>query len=879
MASVGGVNSSNANSIYGNRNVISGLASGMDTESMIMKSVSGIQAKIASLQQKQTKVSWKQTAFQDVTDKLVQFSRKYSSYNSSTNLLSSSFFNRSVNTTASGKYADMVSATGRSSSSIEINGVSQLAESSRYQINTGGVLDTGKGYIEAGKAFDIMDKQHSSNLEGDITLSYGTASVSLKFTQEDLKSLSNTPEKPDLVDANGLVTTKGMAELINKKLDEQKITVGADTDKASKFIEAEVGADGNLSFKNVLGKTNGGNDGGHALYIQSMSGTIATTLSDTKTGKDENNATLLMKDKTLAKETPASELLADKTLTFTLDGMTKKITLPNKEDLAKLTSNADFAALLDEKLDSAFGANKINTSFTADGKLHFDIAKGSTMSLTSDAADALGMKKLETSYLNTSKTMSDLLGDDGLKELGGYHIKVAAEDIVEQKDGKSYKDKQGNLVDKDGYRLDKEGKEKAVFYDLNVNGKKIGTYTKDTALETVMLDVNSNSEAGVSLTYSKLTNQFVFTAKNSGEGYSVELEDTITPDTADTTKEYVDSTKTASLSSALFGKFEGADRDPTNKLTAGKDAQVNITVNGSNMTIKRSGNTFDVDGLSVTVKGLFNNETKADGSSGFVFADDAGLVNTANIKDQTQFSTKADADKIVGAIKDMVKDYNEMVTGLREAYNTLPAEKSNGSRYEPLTESDKEGMTESAIEAYEKNAKQGLLFGDSDLSALYSKLTSALSPSGADGGVLRSIGISTEYSKGLTTITLDETKLREMLSNNPDAVTNAFTKVKGEGSATNGLMTTLKSTLDAYAAVEGKKGVLITKAGSKYSVTNLMDNPLKTELENYDKQISTWQDKLSDKIDFYTRQYSRLEQLTAQMNSQSNSIYSMMGGQ
>ena len=54
---------------------------------------------------------------------------------------------------------------------------------------------------------------------------------------------------------------------------------------------------------------------------------------------------------------------------------------------------------------------------------------------------------------------------------------------------------------------------------MKINGVEIGTYTKDTALETVINGINSNTEAGVNVSYSKLTNQFVFTAKETGDVY------------------------------------------------------------------------------------------------------------------------------------------------------------------------------------------------------------------------------------------------------------------------------------------------------------------------------------------------------------------------
>ena len=127
MASVSGVTSSNSNSIYGNRNVLSGLATGMDTESMIQNAVSGYKTKISSLQQKQTRVTWKQEAMRSVSTPMIKFAQKYTSYSSSTNLLSSSFFSKAVTTTTNGANASKVSATGKTSSDVPVSYTHLLA--------------------------------------------------------------------------------------------------------------------------------------------------------------------------------------------------------------------------------------------------------------------------------------------------------------------------------------------------------------------------------------------------------------------------------------------------------------------------------------------------------------------------------------------------------------------------------------------------------------------------------------------------------------------------------------------------------------------------------------------------------------------------------
>ena len=60
--------SGSLSSIYGNRNVLSGLASGMDTETMIENAVSGIKLKIQNLVKKRTKVEWQQEAYRSIIE-------------------------------------------------------------------------------------------------------------------------------------------------------------------------------------------------------------------------------------------------------------------------------------------------------------------------------------------------------------------------------------------------------------------------------------------------------------------------------------------------------------------------------------------------------------------------------------------------------------------------------------------------------------------------------------------------------------------------------------------------------------------------------------------------------------------------------------------
>ena len=834
MASVNGVSGNNMNALYGSRNVMSGLASGLDTESMIENSIAGFRLKISTLQQKQTKLEWKQAAYRSLTDKMVQFSQKYTSYTSATNLLSPSFFNRAVLTTSNGANAAKVSASGRTSSTVSINGVAQLASASRYEVAKGqGILSSVENMV-SGQRF--IQANSSIQLDGNVPVSTVSGSLSLRYGNQDI-TLN--------LDSTVYESVEDFAAAINEQLKKENISfTGGSSTTADQAISVTV-EDGKIVF--------GDKKGNNEVYISGLSGSLGRTFQGISLSGETKVNELDFTDKDLHTEKPRLELLADKEMTFTLNGVKKTIKLPPLETLEGMDAE-QFTDHLNTELEKAFGAGRIivgGASATPgmDLQLSFTVDSNSTLTMTSDANIALGLEHTSSSYLNTSRTLGDLLGSaTGID----WNEELLAVGKVTQKGSGSeatFWDAQGNRVAKrDGedtyYRVDTDGTTRLTGYNLSINGVLIGGYTKDTALETVLLDINNNVEAGVSVNYSSMSNQFVFTSKETGSAYSIK-EDSIGND---------------ALGKALFGEFN------SDKYTEGKDAIVSVNVNGSPLTITRSTNTFDVDGLSVTVNGTFNG-TMTGGTATFDPTDDP-----------VTFTTKADADKIVDAIKSMVQDYNTMITELREAFRTMPAQKANGSKYEPLTDSDLESMSETAIKNYEEKAKEGLLFGDQDLSAMYDQLVRALTPGGADGAALRNMGIGTGYAQGLTTIELDETKLREALASNPDGVRDAFSKTAGNGSSTNGIMANLQSTLRTYSSTEGSKGILINKAGSKYSATSLLQNYLKDEIDSYETQINKWQDKMSTKVDYYTRQFTRLEKLINEMNAQSSSLMNLMGG-
>lgn len=862
MASISSLmgSSSSSSSIYGSRNsnIISGLASGLDTESMIEGMLEGYKQKITGLQQNRQSLLWQQQAYQSISDKLVEFSRKYMSYTSSTNLLSSSFFNNAVLTTTGGKFADMISATGKTSSDITIDAVAQLATAARYTSSASGLVSP-DGKLTAKGEIHMETDTTLSTLKGSMTISYGNKDVTIDFSDTEFFDPSG--------DGTGNVSAENFKDAIVKKLSEEKITLSSGEQKAaSELINVQVSADGTISFSDKTG-------GGNTVKISSASGQLKNSLG--LTGDDLGSSFKIEESQSYTNVVEAPEALKGKSITVTLNGTKKTISLDDiikGENGGYVQSNDEFKKNLQSALDKAFGTGKVEVGLDGD-KLTFKAQQNSTLAVSSDTGKILGFEDGLTSYVNTNKTLGQLgsfNADTGTLTFGGgtplqgvLMEKVPKDQWVEQSDG-TYTDSEGNKLDDEGYRLSKDGK-RLYEFSLTINGKEVGKFTQDTALETVMNAINSDTDAGVNVSYSNLTNQFVFTAKETGEGGRIEL----------------GNGKGDDLATALFGKVDTEDE---NTYSAGQDAIFKATVNGSTMYLSRSSNTFDMDGMSVTLKGTFNNTDRGTDADPIKSSDLTGMTSANESKmfekgESVTFTSKSDTDTIVDAIKQMVEDYNKIVTEVKGAYSDMPLQQTNGSRYEPLTEDQKADMSESEIEAYEEKAKTGILFGDNDLSSLYNALRSAIAPGGNDGSFLRSIGIKTSYSEGLTTIELDETALREALETNPDQVKEVFTKSKDNGASSDGLMTSIQKVTNRYAATTGAtKGILIEKAGSKYSPTAALDNTLLDQMNEIDDQIETWQNKMSDKVDYYTNKFTQLEMLIQQMNSQSSTLSGLMGG-
>ena len=570
---VSGVSSSR--SIYGNRNVITGLASGMDTESMIENAISAYKNKISALSQKRTKTEWKQDAYRSMISKMSSFLSKYTSYRSANNLMSTSFFDQAVKTVSKGANKDLVSAVGRASSDIRIDRVRQLATAATYKLSgtaldgTTAAFGQDKVSASASGTLDLDKEIDISKLNGSLTLAYGGANAQSYLTV-------NFDETKTYANADELVAE------INKQLEGQSVSIGTKTytgkELLNNVVKAEVGADGKITFADP--KKNG-------VYVSGATGSVQEQLlggSEPSTEAGKQIKSLTLADGALDTEKMSTlEYLSTRgaSMEITLDGKTKTIKLPGEDAVKGLTGadrDAAYVKAFQKSIDDAFGKGKLTVSdANGDGngiQFQFDAPKGSTFAIGSTKGEILGFGESDrvTSYLNTGKTLGELMKGKDFSTFEKAYVL----------------DSKGNKTNK--LATDANGKQ---LYSFKVNGKEVGQFNEDTALSTVFNAMNSNSDSEVKVGYSKLTNELTFTAKDTGAASKIDFGDD------------------KSMAAALFGKVDTSAAG----YSAGQDAIFEASINGTSLgEITRSSNDVEMDGMTISLKGTFGYQTDEDGN-------------------------------------------------------------------------------------------------------------------------------------------------------------------------------------------------------------------------------------------------------------------------
>lgn len=255
--------------------------------------------------------------------------------------------------------------------------------------------------------------------------------------------------------------------------------------------------------------------------------------------------------------------------------------------------------------------------------------------------------------------------------------------------------------------------------------------------------------------------------------------------------------------------------------------------------------------------------------------------DTTTVPAVTLTST-TNVDEMITRIEEFVNTYNGLIKDL-----TAQTKETKYRDYPPLTNEQKEGMSESEIKLWEEKAKSGLLRNDalmreglSNMRSLVYQSHPALKDSKYNS--LYSIGITTtkNYNDG-GTLEIDKDKLRKALEEDPDAVEKLFknsdgkekdiVEVQENGQTvkkevdTRGFLYNLRSSMRTFELSIEKKAGRSTMTDSQYIIgKNLVDT---------DKRIDTWKLKLENIESRYWKQFTAMEQAINKANSQA-SIFS-----
>lgn len=370
--------------------------------------------------------------------------------------------------------------------------------------------------------------------------------------------------------------------------------------------------------------------------------------------------------------------------------------------------------------------------------------------------------------------------------------------------------------------------------NFTVNGAKIDNITADTTVDGLLTAINNNKDAGVTATYLGSANKFVLSSNEKGKGREISLG--------------ADPDKKDDAANLIFGGDKKESHD-------GTDGEMSILYNGVQTTITSSSNTFSIDGLDIRATNTFN-------------------TGSATAEGGVSFTASADTEKVTETVKKFIEAYNAMIDEVRTQATTRP-----DSNYKPLTEDQKNEMNENSIKNWENKAKEGILFNSSalkDLDNATQGIFSSMMMNGVSYDDLEKIGISfsDDYTAG-GKIVFDEEKFKTAMDSDPEKVSDLFT-------GTHGIVNTIDSTLSTYATRYASKngnsyGVLIEEAGSEKLSLTLTNNSIYKELKDMQETITNLQSQLSTEQDRYISQFTQMERLINQMNSQS-SYLSQLGG-
>ncbi|MCQ2496836.1 MAG: flagellar filament capping protein FliD [Lachnospiraceae bacterium] len=363
-------------------------------------------------------------------------------------------------------------------------------------------------------------------------------------------------------------------------------------------------------------------------------------------------------------------------------------------------------------------------------------------------------------------------------------------------------------------------------------GKDFDKTTEITVDEdtTVKDFIQKLKDAGLNASFDSKNGRFFISAKESGVENGFSIESNVTG------SDGLEALGLGNIDSELAGKGQVAADKNQMAIVGAKDAS--IVLNGA--VISSTSNTVQANGLTLELIGT---------------TEDAMSITVGN-----------DTDAVYDKVKDFVKSYNELLDEMTTKYNAASARK-----YAMLTDDEKEAMSEDQVKLWEDKIKDSLLRNDDTLNSLIQTFRSAMQEGTEVDGVkfsLSSFGIVTgnytENGKLHINGDSEDTQYSDKTNQLRDALEKDPEKV---GKALSDIMSKFYNTLT--------KKMSATSLSSALTLYN--DKQIKSQTDEYEKQISSWETRLTDMEDRYYKQFSTMEKYMADLQSKQSQLSGMLG--
>lgn len=875
---------------------LSGMASGLDTDSIVQALVSSYSYKKSKYEKAQTKLGWTQEAWKSLNTKV------YSLYSNVSNLRFSTAY--SLKKTS---VSDSTKASVKAGSSAP-NGTQTLK-----------ITNTAKaGYLTG---------------EGINASSSSTTLAQLGYTGGDAKINVNTKDGTKSIT---LSATSTMSD-VEKQLKEAGLNASYDSTYKRFYISAkDTGADNDFTLT-------GANTGGAtALYKLGIAVGTSTSNpysqydslyggSDAATQQKIENAVAAYKSSSsnIEKYTAQSNNLLNaitygtayadvqdfyRSLSGTKTESGADIDTAKLETLAKLGSGRD-SAIITKNSDGTYTTYSKTTAKDADGNTVYKSEDGKYISAEERYTNGgkTYKKNSDGAYVNVSDENDKYTGDTAdLTKTVTYKNVSESKSYVSGSDAdtKTYTKNSDDTYTCDGKTYTKRADGKYYAEGEAADSKNGVTITEkvEYTSSTAISDAEAAADA-----YKDITKNIDEKALST---YSSNLS-TVTAfeSTKDTSLTSSDEYTIAGLTSAIHNAYDNGGKDAVSNLIAGNGTDSNAyAAKVAALTTSISSEQTNLDNNKLVkelaaIKDTTSSEyqtalknivetvnsahdlssnaqynTKAKKVEGedaeiwlngvqYTGSSSTFTINNLTIEalattgnDEISITTSTDTQGIYDKVKDFLTEYNNIINEMTKLYNA-----SSSKGYEPLTDDEKDSMSDKEIEKWETKIKDSLLRNDSTLNGIMSAMTLAMSQAVEIDGKkysLSSFGIHTlgylnaaENEQNAYHIDGDEDdtntsgnadKLMTAITEDPDMVMQFMQKV----------------TTNLYNAIGDK--MKSTTLSSAFTIYN--DKQMTTQYTDYTKLIKEWETKISDKEDYYYKKFSSMESALTKLNSTQGSL-------